>query len=667
MRVFFESSFLRDLRRIDNVIEMNKYSYSLSEETILESAIVIFEKDTMTLKVNLEDDAEKLGVSTINLYYKLKGVEGDSRLAFTIYLDHTKLDSKRNIFEIPLGFERSVYKEPTDFTPETTIVIPGKEFDIKSKDKVVIYCSSITNPERYIKVTTENEVLFEGMTPSKIVLDYTEKINQRGIVIKGNEFMLDSVKLNLEHPVKATITCPILSEDNKFLLRPLDYGTSLYKNFEILGTKLVWKESYQKYSNTEGLKSESDAKVLESKEGKFTVPSRFIRSYSNLKLYIQGMNLDGTNEIVEYQKDELTEIPDDVYHCWDSPMIDGEQTEETPNCIYKCNEFLNPDEVFYGNPNTHYLQYLNISDPEIYALLVYGLPESVVEFRFNKDSEKGTYIEKQVTLDEKGVGKLELKGIKNFVHLNNIRTVTTNKISGIYFVTLVDAEEVIFVPTGDGSVYLKEVDIDTEFIDLHGSCDYIEYEVKENEITEHSRGSISIESVPEINIEVTEFGELGYNIDRLLKKINLNTPITSGTIPYAVFRLSIDNNYVIENGEIKTEKLVSEISLKIRQLVEINVYWKLYTTPDYYEQEKGLFIFENQNTTRRTIYLETNDPNLLIYRDLLRIDTVTTNQETLDTFGVEISTENIIYTDYKYLVPIRIIPLEINTTSSWIP
>ena len=666
MRVIFESSFLQDLRRIDNIIELNRYSYSEEGGIVYNSALAILERDTMNLKISLNDDADKSNVSVISFYYKLKGIEGDSRLAFLIYLDSSVLDPTKNLFEIPLDFERTIYNEATEFTPTTEITIPGKVFEVEENDKIVIYCDELLG-ERNIKIISSSKVLFNGLTPNKITLDYSEIINQRGLKITGYGFTLEKIKLSLENPVRANIDCPALSEDNKFLLRPLEYGTSLYKNFKILDTKLIWKDSYQKYSNTEGLNSKSDAKILESREGKLTTPPRYIRSYSNLKFYVQGMNLDGYNEIINIKEDHLDSIPVGVYHCWDSPMIDGVQTSETPNCIYKCGEFLNPNEVFYGNPNTHYLQYLNITNSSIYAIQIYGLPKSVIEFRFNKDSEKGVYIEKRIELDENGSGKLELTGLGDFIHLNNIRTITTNKVSGIYFVTLVDAEKINFVPTGDGNIYMKEVSIDTEYLDFHGTCDYIEYEIKEDKITEHSRGSISIESIPEINIEMVEFGELGYTIDRLLKRINLSTPITSGTIPYATFRLSIDNNYVFDGSELVTEKLISDIDIKVRQLIEIDVYWKLNTTPDYYEQEKGLFILENQTSARRTIYLETNDPNILMYRDQLKIDTDNTDQETLDTFEIYIDTINTIYRDSKYLVPVIVVPKNINESPTWIP
>ena len=664
MRIVFESSFLQDLRRTDNIIEMNKYSYS-EIETVYESAIIIFESETNILKLNLDDDADKSNVSTISFYYKQKGVEGDSKLAFTIYLDGSILDPKKNIFEVSLDFERTIYNEPIDFTPETKVIISGEKFQIGCKDKIILY-NELSEEENYIKITTSDEILFEGIPESNMILDYNEKINQRGIVITGNNFRLDKIKLDLENPVKSTFFCPSLNQDNKFLLQPSDYGTSLYKDFKIIETKLVWKDSYKKYANTEGLNSESDAKIMESREGNFITPSRFIRSYSNLSLYTQGMGLDGINEVIKVQEDQVSDMPENIYHCWDSPMIDSIETEEIPVCIEKYDKFLNPNEVFYGNPDTNYLQYLKIEDPEVYAIKVTGLPNSIIEFRFNKESDKGDYISKQITLDENGEGKVDIDKL-DFVHLNNIRTITTNKIKSIYFVTKIEVDKVIFVPTGEGNIYLKDVSVDTEFLNINGSCDYIEYEIQGDIIKEHSRGSISVSSIPEVNIELIEFGELNYTIDRLLKKINLSPSITSGTIPYAIFRLSIDNNYVYDGVELKTEKLTSDINLKIRQLVEVDVYWKLNSVPDYYEQEKGLFILENQITEEKIIYLETNDPNLLLNRELLKIDPTYTDQEVLDTFNIEIDIVNIVYSESKYLIPIKVIPKTINQSPSWIP
>jgi hypothetical protein len=392
MRIVFESSFLQDLRRTDNIIEMNKYSYS-EIETVYESAIIIFESETKILKLNLDDDADKSNVSTISFYYKQKGVEGDSKLAFTIYLDGSILNPKKNIFEVSLDFERTIYNEPIDFTPETKVIISGEKFQIGCKDKIILY-NELSEEENYIKITTSDEILFEGIPESNMILDYNEKINQRGIVITGNNFRLDKIKLDLENPVKSTFFCPSLNQDNKFLLQPSDYGTSLYKDFKIIETKLVWKDSYKKYANTEGLNSESDAKIMESREGNFITPSRFIRSYSNLSLYTQGMGLDGINEVIKVQEDQVSDMPENIYHCWDSPMIDSIETEEIPVCIEKYDKFLNPNEVFYGNPDTNYLQYLKIEDPEIYAIKVTGLPNSIIEFRFNKESDKGDYISK---------------------------------------------------------------------------------------------------------------------------------------------------------------------------------------------------------------------------------------------------------------------------------
>lgn len=692
MNIKYESSFLSDLQRIDNTIEVCHYRYNIGD--LITTAKTIYDSEKKKLRIWTEDEVDKSSVGTVEFYYRLKGVWDDFRLAFTIE-NASNLDPVRNLYELSMDTE-VVLSEEKKMVPT---VYQGSYLEtLGLGDTVTVlvgWTSRLTAGTFTIKtlggrilaqsVARQEEISF---TPEQEDLDI---IHSRGIRIEttGTGTYTKKLVIRYENPVKANIECPNLGDNEKFLLGPgIDYGTSLYKNNTISESSVVWKDFYYRYVSTEGLGEHGNSKLLESKSGKLITAPRYIRSYSNLTTFIQGMTVDGIYETSTVIKPKPFYLTTGEYYAWTSPLymveleekkdvelvddeeeaviipttrprrvprkpgtIPAEETQEVidytpeiddetePTCEMKTDVFLNPGDVIYGNPDTDCLQYASLAE-KVVGLRLYGIPGSVVEARFNRKSKSGEYDVVTGTHDENGICNLDISGLEA-KHLNNIVAVSGNIVSRIYKMVETEEEESEFVPTGE-DLFLKEVSSKTSSVSFYGSCNYIEYEIFDGKITKHSEGTMALESIPGLEFEVTEHEQLVYRINLQTKSIDLSPTYTTGVAPSAIFQAVVKNNYQVdpETGDITTTELYSDTRVRVRQRLSDSTFWRFRYSFDYYEGTRPVAVCWSGIGESRYLSIETNydisdDPNLeKLTIDYTNTDTIITTPEGGGSFDI---------------------------------
>ncbi|MBP3732581.1 MAG: hypothetical protein J6I84_04970 [Bacilli bacterium] len=648
MEIKYESSFLSDLRRLDNEIDICEYGFDSSIET-LGKAQVVYVPDQKLLRICIGSGKEEN--RTVEFYYRVSGIKGESDLAFQVKLGtEDKFSTDRNIFEVNLDFPRSLCDGGS--------IILGKTFENLRQEDILL----ITTESDEVDVETVDHKFFLGWIrvdeetlKVKLPQGSLESIKDRGLKITGDYSELST---SYKEPVLAKIICSSLADNQSFLIGPgFNFGTSLFKETELQQNSQISKKSYYWYQASTGITIIGDSKVLESSEGQQIVGPRYIRSYSGINLYVQGMTVDGTTETEEVEKEKLTEITTSDFHVWTNPLDSAEVTEEEANCVYRVGDYLNPGETIYGNPDTNYLQYIKIPD-KVISLRVYGLPGTTVEARFGRMSINGEYESLQVVLDEEGVGTIGLDSLESR-NLNSIFAIETpNLINGVCFVTTEIVEEPIFVPT-PGNVYLKSV-LFGDHVPFIGTVNYIEYQIFDNRITEFSKGTVSLDSIPEAEIRLIENQSLRYTIDRLLKSVDVMSSIPGGEIPTAIFDIVIRNNYQVdlENQEILISELESETKIKIQVSNSSEIYWKIYSTPDFTESELPLFTLENVLGITKDVIIETNDPAIGIGK--LEVDPETTS-EGLTTRYFNVTKVGVVQEDEVMRITLRITALRVNT------
>ena len=613
MKVIYESSFLEDIQRIDNKINISSCSIN-NVETIFDVE-AIYDKTNKKIRIYLKKTDEIPGsIEKIVFYYKRVEETDDSlQKAFTLLGNNDiVLDNNNNLFEFDLGF----YIKMASGNLSSTATIGSKYFltldlgdSIKVDRPVNIFSYNIQQIDSEI-LDGETYVYPESINKN------IEIIRSRGILIgipegeSGGEF---SIFVKHENPFKATLECDNNTEDTKFL-RGLgaNLGTSLYKNYKISENDLVWKDSYIKYTSIEGLKESSDVNCFENSSGQLEVRRELIRSYQNIVLERGSWDFDGDYEIVEkIVEDELScsgnesDKKDFSFFKWldptKNPTIDPEETGEQhlgeSMCFYQFNTFLNPGEILYGN--TNYLLYSNLtSGNPLIGLKIEGTPGASVDFLFNKDSENGNYVIYTVEIGEDGKGVLNKESDITFVHLNGIRVQKPGIFSKFSLVFARKEEESVFVPKSD-TTFRADITKEGGTVDIRGYCDYIDYDYYMGKYKEISRGRISITSIPELSFEILENvgNVINANINYQFKQIIIDKmDYSSLRDPYIFVSAVIKNNRVIENNKVSFENLESTQKVKIHQEASLSI-WRIISTPNYEEGGYGIYVLDYRDSS----------------------------------------------------------------------
>lgn len=109
----------------------------------------------------------------------------------------------------------------------------------------------------------------------------------------------------------------------------------------------------------------------------------------------------------------------DDYFTWTLPTIEGEKVNKVQYFDYHLGEEVAPGGTVYGDVNVYYLNYVDLTGAE--SLKVKGSKGMIVRFLFNRITDQGNYVEKNVTIGEDGTALIDLSEF-DYVHLNAVKS-----------------------------------------------------------------------------------------------------------------------------------------------------------------------------------------------------------------------------------------------------
>ena len=354
-------------------------------------------------------------------------------------------------------------------------------------------------------------------------------------------------------------------------------------------------------------------------------------------------------------------------------MIDAKVNYNVdPECIEKFGEYLDPENVVFGN--TDCFQYINFQGGTLRGFRITGTEGSKVEARFNKTSSLGTYTSFSGSIDSSGILELMISEDLPYAHLNGIVTVGPSKIEKIETIQNLEEPVDIKIPNPD-KTYVAEINNAEPSctVKIGGTCDYIEYEKYLGKVTEIGRGTVHINSVPEIEI-VYVAGEnhgLISSIDNRNRQIvcSYNTRTTEN-VHYDIFQVKIENNIVVDGNTISTERLNSDYKIKIEQT---GIIWKIANSPDYtyvYEVEGGstknygIYLLEHESGSTRTLKILTNR---LDYTGNLTFTLDSAVSGIFNIVSTHLSKHELIDGEYWNVYEVKITATNTNSGEEWRP
>ena len=241
----------------------------------------------------------------------------------------------------------------------------------------------------------EMQVCVEGVSGECGRLDfyYGEEI---GFTITGEGIVMNPERtifeFNLSSEPKATIECPGLTEDTKFLegAGP-ELGNSLYKDIPVSSESLVWKETLGKYIVDRGIQDNHsyDVELLDTKSGVLEERPIKFKSYRNITIEQGNLEVEMIKKSVVVKHDVYSEISNSSFLVWDSPMIDAKvDLDKEPTCINMIGEYVDPGNIIFGN--TDCFQFTNYSS-SLVGFKITGTEGSKVEVLFNRESSNGMF------------------------------------------------------------------------------------------------------------------------------------------------------------------------------------------------------------------------------------------------------------------------------------
>lgn len=432
-------------------------------------------------------------------------------------------------------------------------------------------------------------------------------ITGTGIVLNPNRTIFE---ITSPVDIKATVSCSWLTEDTKFLEGiGTEYGYSLYKDIEVSGSSLVWKESVGKYAVDRGQQDNHsyDIELIDTKSGEFFErPIRF-KSYQNIIIEQGNFEIDSVREDKTVTHDVYSDVSSQIFYLWDSPMIDATvNLDNVPSCAENFNKFVEPGEIIFGNEDC--FQYASFQSGLV-GFRITGTAGSSVEVLMNKESTEGDFIIFSGTVEENGVINIKVDELP-YYHLNGVRALGSSKVTKIE--AIINLTEVVdeYIPNPDKTYVARLSNQDTN-VKISGVCDYIEYENYLGVVSEIGRGTEHINSIPGICIEkIDENNRLESEVDPLLKQIIVKkNPIISSETRYCIYQVCIKNNIEVKNGVIMSDPspLYSDYKIKVEQ---VGTTWKFETYPNYINDSdgNGIYVFDYRGGVR-TLKIITNQPN----------------------------------------------------------
>lgn len=426
-------------------------------------------------------------------------------------------------------------------------------------------------------------------------------IDNQGALIKLNP---DRTIFEFQLPVtpKAEISCPWLTDDTKFLESiGTNLGNSLYKNIEVSGDSLVWKESLEKYIVDSGLQDTHgyDIERLDTKTGCLEErPIRF-KSYSDINIIRGSWEIDKIKKTKREKQNVYNKISSSSFLVWDSPMSDAKiNTSVSPECINRVGEYVDPNNIVFGN--TDCFQYINFFSG-IVGFKILGSVGSEVEFLFNKESINGNYTRFKCVVGEDGTGEITIPELE-YYHLNGVIASKPTKLTEIDVITYVDEYVDYYIPNPD-KTYIASINTNCD-IKINGVCNYIEYEKYLGEIKEIGRGVESINSIPLIELVMVESGGLNSVVDNLEKSVRVSTDEVFFNMLYVIYQVRIKNNIIVEDNTITTSSLISDYKIKIEMTGKT---WEISNIPSYIDEEGfGIFLLEKEINSKIDLEFRTD-------------------------------------------------------------
>lgn len=108
----------------------------------------------------------------------------------------------------------------------------------------------------------------------------------------------------------------------------------------------------------------------------------------------------------------------DDYFTWTLPTIEGEKVNKVQYFDYHLGEEVAAGGTVYGDVNVYYLNYVDLTGAE--SLKIKGSKGMIVRFLFNRITDQGNYVEKNVTIGEDGTAVIDLSEF-DYVHLNVVK------------------------------------------------------------------------------------------------------------------------------------------------------------------------------------------------------------------------------------------------------
>ena len=147
--------------------------------------------------------------------------------------------------------------------------------------------------------------------------------------------------------------------------------------------------------------------------------------YAHLNCIKVNWGNDGTTvtrmdlaKVAKAEQSPYTALTEGMFHAWDSPEADAQQTEGGVYFQINLGVELAPGNVVYGNGNVNYLQYADLTGYE--KIVMEGTPGKTLRVMFNRMTDGGSLTELQPTFNEEGYAEVDLTQL-DFAHLNCIK------------------------------------------------------------------------------------------------------------------------------------------------------------------------------------------------------------------------------------------------------
>jgi len=412
-------------------------------------------------------------------------------------------------------------------------------------------------------------------------------------------------EITLPQEPKAKIECPFLSEDAQLLEGiGTNPGSSLYKDIQVSEDSLVWKESFKKYLVDKGLTDNHnfDIELLDTRSGRLEERPIKFKSYKKIIVDKRTWDIDTIEETKVEKHDVYSNVSRSSFLVWNSPMIDAEvNLDENSNYINNLRVFLNPGEVVIGNTDCY--QFI-VYQSNLKGFKVWGVEGSEIEFMFNREYSDGPYVSIKCKIDESGVAEIKVPELP-FYHFNGITTLGPSRINYVYTIMELEDPVIEYIPNPD-KTYVARINKEKSEIKIDGYAEYVEYEKYLGEINEIGRGFDNINNIPNLNIILSEDGNLDSIIDSANRQIIVKSEDESiTTTTYKTYQLEIKNNIEVNGNVISISPLLSEYKIKIKRS---GIVWKIYESPDYINKENGLGIYTigSKDYSKKTLTVLTN-------------------------------------------------------------